>query len=57
MNLTDFIYQNGYGLFIWGAYGMAVLVLISELVLLNAQRKTVLTTIKRMMQRRTSEEQ
>ena len=42
MNMTDFFAMNGYGFYIWSAYGVAALVLAFELLTLRSHRKAVL---------------
>ena len=40
--MSAFFAMNGYGFYIWSAYGVAALALIIELVSLRSARKTVL---------------
>jgi heme exporter protein CcmD len=40
--MNTFFAMNGYGFYIWSAYGMAALTLAIELFALRARRKTVL---------------
>ena len=42
MNMTAFFAMNGYGFYIWSAYGVAALVLVIELLALRSHRRTVL---------------
>ena len=37
-SLTDFLAMGGYGLYVWGALGMCVTVVVAELALLKARR-------------------
>jgi len=38
----EFFAMNGYGFYIWSAYGMAALVLVIELVALQSRRKAAI---------------
>ena len=40
--MSTFLAMNGYGFYIWSAYGAAALVLAIELLTLRSRRRTVL---------------
>jgi heme exporter protein D len=40
--MTTFFAMNGYGFYIWSAYGAAALVLVLELLALRSRRRSVL---------------
>ena len=40
--MTAFFAMNGYGFYVWSAYGVAALVLAIELVALRSRRRSVL---------------
>ena len=40
--MTTFFAMNGYGFYIWSAYGVAALALAIELIMLRSRRKAVL---------------
>jgi heme exporter protein D len=40
-SLADFLAMGGYGLYVWGSYGMLVAVLAGELWALRARRKAL----------------
>ena len=40
--MTDFFAMNGYGFYVWSAYGVAALALIIEVRALRARRRAVL---------------
>ena len=40
--MSTFFAMNGYGFFIWSAYGVTAIVLVVELVALRSRRKSVL---------------
>ena len=40
--MTEFFAMNGYGFYVWSAYGAAVIVLAIELLALRSRRRSVL---------------
>jgi heme exporter protein CcmD len=40
--MTTFVAMNGYGFYVWSAYGVAALVLVIELLALRSRRRSVL---------------
>ncbi len=40
--MTEFFAMNGYGFYIWSAYGVAAIVLVLELSALRSRRRAVL---------------
>ncbi len=38
---SDFVAMGGYGLYVWGSFGVTALVLLIEVVSLSARRKAV----------------
>ena len=42
MNITSFLAMNGYGFYIWTAYGVTALLLAVELLALRSHRRSVL---------------
>ena len=40
--MTSFFAMNGYGFYIWSAYGIAAIAVVIEILLLRAHRKAVL---------------
>jgi len=55
MSLQSFLSQGGYAFFVWGSYGMAALLLVAEIFLLQRRRKTILTRIRRLIRMRAQE--
>jgi heme exporter protein D len=55
MNLESFLSQGGYAFFVWGAYGMAALLLVAEILLLRQRRRTILSRIGRLIRMRAQE--
>jgi heme exporter protein D len=40
-SLQDFLAMGGYGLYVWGSFGMAALVITLELLALRSRRKAL----------------
>ena len=40
--MSAFFAMNGYGFYIWSAYGIAVVAIVVEILLLRSRRKAVL---------------
>jgi heme exporter protein D len=40
--VTEFFAMNGYGFYVWSAYGVTALVLVVELIVLRSRRRAVL---------------
>ena len=38
-SVNEFLAMGGYGFYVWGSYGMAVLCIVLEIFLLNANRE------------------
>lgn len=55
MSITEFFSQGGYGFYVWSSYGMALLLLVTEIVQLRRQRRTILARIGRLIRLRTEE--
>ncbi len=47
--MTEFLHQGGYAFFVWGSYGMALALLIAEVVLLRRSRRTILARLGRLL--------
>jgi heme exporter protein D len=43
----NFWAMGGYGLYVWGSYGLMLLVFVIEIISLRARRKAALTTVAR----------
>jgi heme exporter protein D len=48
MNWGEFFAMKGYALYIWGSYGMALLVFIVEVALVRHKRKITLQQLRLM---------
>lgn len=47
--LMHFLSQGGYAQFVWGAYGMALLLLVGEVIGLRRGRRTILARLSRLL--------
>lgn len=45
-NFADFLHMGGYALYVWGASGLALAVLVIEPLLLKMKKKKILEKIK-----------
>jgi len=54
--MSEFFSQGGYALYVWGSYGMALVLLVAEIIQLRKQRRTILTRIGRILRMRAAEE-
>ena len=43
-NASDFLAMGGYGLYVWGSFGVTALVLMAELWSLAARRRALVST-------------
>ncbi len=48
MSLHEFFYMNGKGFYVWGSYGMALLVFIVESALIRHRRALALKQVRLM---------
>ncbi len=55
MNITEFFSQGGYGFYVWSSYGMALVLLVTEIIQLRRQRSTILARIGRLIRMRVEE--
>jgi heme exporter protein D len=46
MNWLDFFAMKGYALYVWGSYGVALLVLVIEVLLARHRRKITLQQLR-----------
>jgi heme exporter protein D len=52
MNLTEFFHMGGYAFYVWTSYGIALIVLLANVLMPARQRKKLLTDIARTARRR-----
>lgn len=48
MNWSEFFAMNGYGLYVWGSYGMAMLVFIIEIMMVRHRRILIVRHLRQM---------
>lgn len=46
MSLADFLYMKGYAFYVWGSYGMALLIFIVEIALVRHRRTNALQQVR-----------
>jgi heme exporter protein D len=51
MNLTEFFHMGGYAFYVWTSYGIALVVLLVNVILPLRQRKKLLDNIARAARR------
>ena len=51
MNLNEFLHMGGYAFYVWTSYGIALLILLVNVVLPLRQRRKLLTDIARAARR------
>ena len=49
MNISEFFYAGGYGWYLWGSFGMTILLMASEVVVVKNQRRTIIKRLSRMV--------
>ena len=48
-SFSDFIAMGGYGLYVWGSFGVTVAIMAIEPILAARQRKSTLSRLKRQL--------
>ena len=51
MNLNEFLHMGGYGFYVWSSYGIALVVLVLNIILPARQRTRLLADIARKVRR------
>jgi heme exporter protein D len=51
MNWSEFFHMGGYAFFVWTSYGLALVVVVANIVAPLMQRKRVIKHIKRTIKR------
>ncbi len=49
MSLSEFLYMGGYGLYVWGSFGVTALFMIMEPILVHRRRRAVLQRVSRIV--------
>ena len=45
-SVSEFFAMGGYAFYVWGSFGLTAVVVVGEVLLLRAQRKTVLRNLR-----------
>ena len=48
MNWGEFFAMGGYGLYVWGSYGVTLLLMVVEVILLLHRKRTLLQRLSRI---------
>ena len=48
-SLADFLAMGGYGLYVWGSFGVTALIMAIEPIFVARHRKSTLTRLKRQL--------
>lgn len=48
MNWSEFFAMKGYGLYVWGSYGMALAIFVIEILMVRHKRKITLQQLRLM---------
>ncbi len=48
-SLSDFLAMGGYGLYVWGSFGVTALVMAGEPIVVLRQQKATLARLKRQL--------
>ena len=48
MSLSEFFYMNGYAFYVWGSYGVTLLVFLIEIAMVRHRRKLALRQLRLM---------
>jgi heme exporter protein D len=51
MSLNEFIHMGGYGFYVWTSYGIALVVLLANIIIPARQRRKLLADIARTVRR------
>ncbi len=52
MTITEFFSMGGFGFFIWTSFGIALFLMLVELLMLKSHRHTVLKRLQRVIRAR-----
>ncbi len=55
-SFADFLAMGGYGLYVWGSFGVTVLIMAVEPIMVARNRKTTITRLQRQMRAETRAE-
>ena len=49
MSVTEFFSMGGYGAFVWSSFGIALALIVGEIIAVRQQHRTILQRLSRMM--------
>ena len=49
MSVSEFFHMGGYGLYVWGSFGVSALLMVLEPLLLRSRRRATLQRISRII--------
>ena len=52
-SFSDFIAMGGYGLYVWGSFGVPALIMAIEPIVVSRNRKTTIARLKRQLRAET----
>jgi heme exporter protein D len=55
-SFADFIAMGGYGVYVWGSFGVTALIMIIEPIMVARNRRTTIARLKRQMRAETRTE-
>lgn len=56
MSWSEFIWMGGYGVYVWSAYGFAIVILVINVIIPMRRRSAVLRALRQFMVTQTSQE-
>ncbi|MBU3698184.1 heme exporter protein CcmD [Dechloromonas sp.] len=48
-SFSDFLHMGGYGLYVWGSFGVTALIMIVEPIVVARNRKNTISRLKRQL--------
>ena len=48
-SFADFLHMGGYGLYVWGSFGLTAAIMIIEPIMVARTRKTTIARLKRQL--------
>ena len=48
-SFSDFLHMGGYGVYVWGSFGVTALIMIAEPIVVARNRKNTISRLKRQL--------
>ena len=48
-SFSDFLHMGGYGVYVWGSFGVTALIMLVEPIVVARNRKTTIARLKRQL--------